>query len=306
MTTKKRLIFAVLALVVVAAGCTSPDVAATVNDREIHDAVVLGLRTGSSGDAVVSGEEFRSDLTRLIFTHALLSAAEEDFGITGLETYGEREGFIATATPEEQMALVSVSQDPAFTESALDFAVTQLLVRSKVREALVAREGNLEDIWLNNQDRLVQVCARHIVVMTEEEADAVYERLKDGEDFAALAGEVSFDTRSPGGVLPCPALLSDFDGPIAAAFTAASIGELNPPLLSSFGWHVLILDSLETPGSLEELAQDPMRWIPGDLLDGYWGSWLNEAVLRADVDVRSQIGTWFAPGHGILPPPSSP
>ena len=39
-----------------------------------------------------------------------------------------------------------------------------------------------------------QVWARHILVETEEEANAAYERLQDGEDFGKVAQEVSKDT----------------------------------------------------------------------------------------------------------------
>ena len=46
-----------------------------------------------------------------------------------------------------------------------------------------------------------QVHARHILVETKEEAEAVAERLKKGEDFAAVAKETSKDASAEGGDL---------------------------------------------------------------------------------------------------------
>ncbi|MDK1017092.1 MAG: peptidylprolyl isomerase [Actinomycetota bacterium] len=306
MMTKKRIALAIAAVAVVATGCTSSGVAATVNGTEIYDSFVLGLRTGAEGDVLVSGEQFRNDLSRLIFTQAMLSAAEEDFGITGLESPETHEAFIASFNPAEQGYLVSVAQDPEFTESAVDVAVTQLLLRSEMRKALGSTDENLQDIWQNDQARLVRVCARHILVATEGEANDVHGRLEAAEDFAALAAEISLDTISPGGALPCPSGLSGFEGPFAGVLARATVGDLNPPVQTVFGWHVIIVDSIESPASLAEFALDPIAWIPDDILDAFWGGWLNDVVERADIRVRSQIGTWYPPVDGILRPPSSP
>ncbi|MCL1597716.1 MAG: hypothetical protein M3094_00920 [Actinomycetia bacterium] len=66
------------------------------------------------------------------------------------------------------------------------------------------------------------------------------------------------------------------------------------------------MESREFPQSLDELAADPIRWIPSELLDAGWSRWLNEAVADAAIDVRSQIGMWYSPVDGIRPPPPSP
>lgn len=306
MITKKRAILAIAGVAVVASGCTSSGVAATVDGREIRDSLVLSIRVENAGETLVSGEQFRGDLSRLIFTEAMLSAAEEDFGITDIDALEAREAFIASSNPGERAYLASVAQDPAFSQVAVEVAATQLLLRREVRNALGAVEENLQDIWQNDQGRLVQVCARHIVVVSEDEAEEVHTRLESGEDFAAVAGEVSLDATSPGGVLPCPALLSDFVGPFAAVLVTAPLDDLSPPVQTGFGWHVIIVDSRESPASLDELASDPIEWIPDDILDALWANWFNDVVDRADVRVRSQIGAWYPPVDGILPPPASP
>jgi len=306
MNTKQRIALAAGALALLAAGCSSADVAATVNGSEITESFVLGIRVDNEGRDTVSGEQYRSDLTRLIFTQAMLAAAEEDFGLTGLDTPEARAAFLATVSDANQDYLSSVAADPEFSEAAVDVAVTQLILRAEVRKALAADDENIKDVWQNDRNRLIEVCARHILVATEGESNDVLALLEAGENFASLASEVSLDTVSPGGALPCPVSPASFVGPFAATVATAPVGQFIGPVETVFGWHAIIVDSRESPESLAELSADPVRWTPSDTLDGYWGRWLNDVVERADIKVRSDIGMWYPPVDGILPPPDSP
>ncbi len=85
-----------------------------------------------------------------------------------------------------------------------------------------------------------QVWARHILVASEEEAQDAITRLEAGEDFAALATELSTDTGSAanGGDLGWFG-----KGRMVPAFEAAAfgmeIGDVSPPVQSDFGWHLI-------------------------------------------------------------------
>ena len=138
MITTKRIALAIGAVALLAAGCSSADVAATVNDSEIAESSVLALRVGGEDASSVSGEVFRNDLSRLIFTEAMITEAEKDFGLTGLDSAETGDAFVASAGQGEQQYLASVLDDPTFTEAAVDMAVTQLVLRSEVREALAS------------------------------------------------------------------------------------------------------------------------------------------------------------------------
>lgn len=99
-----------------------------------------------------------------------------------------------------------------------------------------------------------QACAKHILVPTQAEADAVAQDLRGGADFAALAKAKSQDPGSAaqGGDLGCFA-----PGQMVETFDKASFtGPLNAAQVvqSEFGWHVVLVTK-RSDGGLLPLAQ---------------------------------------------------
>jgi len=309
MTTTKRIALTLVALSVVAAGCSSADTAATVSGSEISASEVLDFRTDNVGESTVSAERMRSDLSRLILLEALLVAAEDQFGLTGFESPQARQEFLSTAPPALVASLEAIpysEENPNFSSLAVDASTTFVMLRSEVVEALVRDEETLRAIWDAEQESFVQACIRHILVETEAEVQDVLVRLEAGEDFASVADEVSIDTVSPGGALQCPTPLSALVEPFPTDALAAPIGELSGPIQTAFGWHVYIVDDRQGPQTFEEFAENPTRWLTTESVEGLWAIWLNDAVDRADIVVRRDIGMWYPPVDGIIPPPPSP
>jgi parvulin-like peptidyl-prolyl isomerase len=303
MNTRFRLLVVAATATLVTSACAAADFAATVNDTTISGSEVTGLRTADVG-AVVDGEQVRNDLTTLIVLRSELDAANEDFGLTGLDSPDAREAWLAAASPQQLAQIEGISGNPELTEEAVDVVVTQLVVRDAVIGELVEDPGFQQDIW-DTQQPFAQVCPRHIVVRTEAEAAAARDRILGGEDFGTVAADVSLDP-SPGGQLLCPSKPRDYLVPFDEVVATAPIGELTEPFETAVGWHIVIVDSREEAESFEEFAEEPERWIPLDALDVAWVQWRESAVARADIVVRSQIGRWFPQGDGILPPPESP
>ncbi len=105
--------------------------------------------------------------------------------------------------------------------------------------------------------------ARHILIEVGDDeaaagarAKSVYERARAGEDFAALARELSADAGSAaaGGDLGW-AQRGDFVGAFGDAVWDMQAGEIRGPVRSEFGWHVIRLEEVEpgTTRSFEEV-----------------------------------------------------
>ena len=123
-----------------------------------------------------------------------------------------------------------------------------------------------------------QVHARHILVGTREEAEQVLERLQGGEDFQALAAELSLDTGSnemggdlqwfPRGVM---------DPAFEEAAFALQPGEISEPVEATYGFHIIAIEGHE-----EERDVDP--YILQQLQQMAVQEWLTELRDAAGIE----------------------
>ena len=136
------------------------------------------------------------------------------------------------------------------------YNVSEKTVRS-VYKADLLRQRVRDDIAKDIPETEEQVFARHILVETEEEAKAAYDRLKDGEEFAVVAQEVSKDTGSAarGGDLdwqPRSFFVTEF----ADAAFRQKIGEIGQPVKTDFGYHIIqVIAREELPLSASQYEQ---------------------------------------------------
>lgn len=106
-----------------------------------------------------------------------------------------------------------------------------------------------------------EVRARHIVLETGEEAEAVLAALESGADFATLARTRSLDraTAAYGGDIGW--FTRDMMAPaLAEAAFSTAPGEIAPPFQTEYGWHVLeVLDRRPTQGVPLAAVRDNIR-----------------------------------------------
>lgn len=119
-----------------------------------------------------------------------------------------------------------------FNENDLKRLIESVLLRQKVLDAVLEEK----DIRQTQE----QVWARHILVPDEALAQSVLDRLNAGEDWSALAAELSTDesNKNQGGDLGWfgrGRMVAEFED---AAFSL-DIGEISQPVQTSFGYHII-------------------------------------------------------------------
>jgi parvulin-like peptidyl-prolyl isomerase len=167
--------------------------------------------------------------------------------------------------------VLALRSNAGFSEAAFRRLFESSIYRTKLQEALG------EEIPTTDE----QVHARHILVETEEEAQGVLERLEAGEDFAALANEISMDTGTEGGDLgwfPRGQMVTEFE---EAAF-ALQPGQTSDPVQTTYGYHIIELIERDSDQPLEEPIVEQRKasalndWLAeqreSDAVERYWSS----------------------------------
>ena len=290
----KKLILLMGVLSLVAAACSgsgSDEVVSSVNGEDITRSSVESLvRDAGEG---FSNQDLATYLSVVIQWEAADQAAIEEFGVSvSDEEIDERvDGLVAAsgegATLEEYLEAVNA------TESGLRSFAESLLVQEAIEDELssgfepITDEAIAQEVEAFPAD-WTQVCASHILVETQEEANDLKAQLDDGGDFAALATELSLDPGSGanGGDLGC-ASPSGFVGPFAEATMTAELGVVTDPVETEFGYHLIIVnDRIDAPTDAVREYLEQAR--SQEALD----TWFAAMIVAADITVVESVGVW--------------
>ena len=148
-------------------------------------------------------------------------------------------------------------------KTALAMAARDVLANAEVerikREAVT--EADIDAAYASNADTygVIQYNARHILVSSEERANALLAELNDGADFAAVAQANSEDpgTKDIGGELgwfQAEQMVPSF----SAAASTAEVGAYVGPVKSPFGHHILQVTDKRESIPLE-MVRDEIR-----------------------------------------------
>lgn len=261
---------------------------------------------GAEGGEDQGGESVadtqRRVLTFLIQAQIIQNLADE----RGIEVSDED----ARARYEEELenfggeeALADALAGQGLTVALYRDVLVPISMRLDVIRDQFAEEVELEEVEVRT--------TRHILVETEDEAQAIVAELADGADFAELAQERSTDPGSgaQGGDLganPRGVFVPEFD----EAAWSAEIGEVVGPVESQFGFHIIEVTDI---GTSEQGAggADPQQ-----LAQQQVDALLAEAFGDADVSIGAGLGDWDAElqqvvesgrvGEGAEPAPQGP
>lgn len=288
---KPAVLLLVLALAL--SGCGGDEDIAGVGDAVIHLSDIEGLFDGGAPSDDVFRDMLFSRIALEVLTQALAdqyqaAPSADDAGefASQLEEYLDQEGYAPADYLGVENASVKLLRLHADVLAVQQAALEVLLTDPEVVDGLFADAG------------LTNVCVKHVLVGTEDEAESVRARLEAGEDFATVAGQVSLDVSTPGGDLGC-APVGNYVAPFAEAALAAPIGELTGPVESEFGYHVLVV-SERTALTREEYLADPWSALDEAQLGEVWAAWMAEVLEQAEPWVAAEYGTWTP--AGIDPP----
>jgi foldase protein PrsA len=308
---KLFLLLAAFALALAACGGGSAEVAATVDaTSDVTVGFVNGLMDNGE-DATVSKQQFADFLGFAIQWIVIEDSAMEEYDVSFTDEEIEAEAdLIFTTNAEPDVSREDfLAANQVTNEFLLNVAHQQLIDR----DVRVVLEDDLprpaqEDIDAQMDASVValtEVCARHILVETEEEAADVEDRLGAGESFEGIATELSLDTGSGanGGDLGCSSP-AQYVPEFQEATLVAEIDEVTEPVQTEFGYHVILVYDRTEPAAEDLPTEDDIiDTINITALGQAVNDWFLGVLAEATVEVNEKYGTWQTePTPGVVAP----
>jgi hypothetical protein len=295
--TPRRLIsLSVLALTVLATTTSCSSVtkdAARFNDETLSnsefDDLLVGYATAVPDSFLTSGNldiaVAQGIVQNWISTQALVAALKE----TGVDITDE----------DRSEALEALKAEAGFTDApqvVQDFYVLATASQAVANREFVLSDDDLQQIYEDKGTQSGAVCLRAILVKTEDEINAVSARLEAGEDFAAIAAEVSVDSSAANGgalqvsnsgsnCLEQAAFESQVTPEFLTALADSKVGEVTEAFeIPTVGWVVLHVRPFS------EVADDVASLIS------------DNGAVEAGRAVLGSAKVWVSPEYGRWDP----
>ncbi len=138
---------------------------------------------------------------------------------------------------------------------------------------------------------------RHILVKTKAEADDVYNKLKNGADFAALAKKLSLDTGSKAGGGKLTISKGQTVAPFDQTAFLLTTNQISRPIKTQFGYHVIQPISDVKPGKTT-----PLSAVKSQIKSQLQESKKNEAIQKWATDIKKTYDSKVSYADGFAPP----
>ncbi len=307
----KKLVPILLLLALVLSACSggSSAVAATVNGTDITVGDVESLIDPE--ESTIPKDQFAQFLGFEVQWEVINVAASEQFGIgfTDEEVAAEADRIYETANADEPRDEFLASR--GVTEEFLINIARQGLLDGAVREALSGEipAPSQEDIDAEMETAvasLTQVCVSHILLNTEAEAQDAMDRVNAGEEFGAVATELSQDPGSAAndGILPCGSA-GQYVPEFRDASLVAPVGEVYETLVGTqFGFHVMLVTDRVEPAEGDLPTENEIAdTLEATAVAAELETWFLEQMTSADVTVDEEYGIWqTTPQPGVIAP----
>jgi parvulin-like peptidyl-prolyl isomerase len=221
--------------------------------------------------------------------------------IRGKDLQDAIETWVNTQLLAEEGIRKGLEKDPSVI-AVLKFrksdAIARKLVENDIGNGVTVTPAEIDSAY--NDLKVNYVKASHIMVKTSDEADAVYNRLKKGDDFGKLAADYSIDRQSAANGGDMGYLSFDDANQIGSAFAQTlaelKVGEFSKPFQTEYGFHLIKLTGRpadETGGAPAELSSR----LSQDLLREKQNMVYNK--LLDSLKEKAKIERFTPPGLGL-------
>ncbi len=303
LTTRRLISLSVLALTVMttATSCSSVTKdAARFNSESLSNSEFDDLLVGYA-NAVPSAFLASGNLDIAVAQGILQNWISTQAVVAALDKAG-----VEITADDLSSALTSLQAQTGFSDApkvVQDFYVLASASQAVANKQFGMSTDDLKALYEEKGTQSGAVCLRAILVKTQEEIDAVTTRLAAGEDFAAVAQEVSVDssaanggalqdTTSGSGCLEQAAFESQVTPEFLTALAVAKVGEVTPSFeIPTVGWVVLLVRPYD------EVIDDVAGLIAdnGAIVAG------REVLASAKIWVSPEYGRWDVATNGIVP-----
>lgn len=221
-------------------------------------------------------------------------AARRGIGVTDADIEAELDAWAVQVGGRANLELLLMQQGMTVEQLAEQLRIN-LTIRALIASEIGVTDEEVRQVFDANPAQFARqemVRARHILVDTREQAEALRAQILDGADFAQLAREHSTDPGSGpnGGDLGWfgrGVMVAPFE---EAAF-ALPVGRVSEPVETAFGFHLILVEErqeAEEPAFTDEVAELIRTALVDQKVEQRWGPWLQ--ALRTGADVEIYIG----------------
>jgi foldase protein PrsA len=266
---------------------------------EVIGYITPEMWTEDAGNGMTYEREYLDSMIAQYVQQKTLELAALDMGITVADEEVQAE--LDSIKADEELKtnyeefLANTGIDEVYYQELLK---QQLLIEkydTQLRSEIEIADTDVQAFYDANAASYEQVWARHILVESQEEADAIYERAVAGEDFATLAQENSIgpsaETGGDLGYFSRGQMVPEFE---LAAFSTEA-GEISAPVSTQFGWHVIKVEDRLDP-SFEEYQDQIKTQLAGEKIS----TSVSKIIEAAEVTTYPIYDVLLGEGAGIL------
>lgn len=233
----------------------------------VMEARARGLKLTDATVNAIFQDQVQTILTQNNISEGQLLEALKKEGITSLEQYKEM-----------------------FVQQNTEVLLIEEL-KHTVLDPVTTAETDVQAFYQNNQKQFTRdlaVRARHIIVDTQEKADALLVRLKAGADFVQLAKETSGGTTAQDGgdlgFITKGQTVPEFD----AVIFNMKVGEISNVIKTQYGFHIIKVEEIRPAGiaSFAEVKDEISRYLTEQKRQQTWDQFIVDLKKLANIEIK--------------------